>query len=152
MTHSQHSSWTVSSGKVWRSLWSSCFGRNPLPVCCLKKVEAAGKNASSCLGRRWRGTLHKQTTAAETMTVSVKTKNQKHKLELTGIFLSQTIFRENVQLSLNQKNKSRSTALFFSQGSVCCSNYPHIHLDTQMPSPAHSGGSQTIPRRVLWSL
>ncbi len=65
VTHGRHSSWTVSSGRVWRWLWSSCCGTNPLPVCCPRRVAAAGRNASSCPDQRWTGTWRRRTSDAD---------------------------------------------------------------------------------------
>ena len=61
LTHGRRSSWTVSSGRVWRWLWSSCSGTIPLPACCPGRVAAAGRSASSCPGRRWTETWRRRT-------------------------------------------------------------------------------------------
>lgn len=61
MPYGRRSSWTVSSGRVWRWLWSSCCGTNPLPACCPGRAAAAGRNVSSCPGQRWTGTWNRRT-------------------------------------------------------------------------------------------
>lgn len=93
VTHSQHSSLTVSSERVWRWLWSSCSGTNQLPVCCPGTVAATDRNASACPGQRWTATWHRQT-ADEENNIKGWRFNRVHTgcLQQSSLFLSLYMF------------------------------------------------------------